>query len=76
DIRLAMTAAIRKYLVENPSGFDPRAYLKVARAAAKDLCIKRYLAFGCEGQASRIKPISLSVMAAHYADGTLRQNVR
>ena len=27
DIRLAMTAAIRRYLVENPDGFDPRAYL-------------------------------------------------
>ena len=33
--RLAMTAAIRRYLVENPSGFDPRAYLKAARKAAE-----------------------------------------
>lgn len=31
DIRLAMTAAIRKYFVENPEAFDPRAYLKVAK---------------------------------------------
>lgn len=29
DIRLAMTAAIRKYFVENPEAFDPRAYLKI-----------------------------------------------
>ena len=54
DIRLAMTAAIRRYLVENPSGFDPRAYLKAARKAAENLCRERYLAFGCEGQAPRL----------------------
>lgn len=75
DIRLAMTAAIRRYLVENPSGFDPRGYLKAARAAAKALCRSRYLAFGCEGQGARIKPVALDKIAAKYADGTLRQNV-
>ena len=36
DIRLAMTAAIRKYLAENPDKFDPRDYLKPAREAAKE----------------------------------------
>ena len=76
DIRLAMTAAVRRYLVENPSGFDPRAYLKKALEEAYKLCKSRYLAFGCEGQGAKIKPIGLSVMAAHYADGTLAQNVR
>lgn len=75
DIRLAMTAAIRRFLVENPSSFDPRAYLKVARKAAKDLCRSRYLAFGCEGQGAKIKPMALDRVAALYADGTLRQNV-
>lgn len=75
DIRLAMTAAIRRYLVENPSGFDPRGYLKAARAAAKALCRSRYLAFGCEGQGARINPVALDKIAAKYADGTLRQNV-
>ena len=73
DIRLAMTAAIRRYLVENPSGFDPRAYLKAARKAAENLCRERYLAFGCEGQGAKIKPIPLEKIAALYADGTLRQ---
>ena len=53
DIRLAMTAAIRKYLVENPEKFDPRDYLKPAREAAKQICKQRYLQFGCEGQAAR-----------------------
>src|SRR5512142_2140064 len=38
DIRLAMTAAIRKYLAENPGKFDPRDYLKPAREAATLIC--------------------------------------
>ncbi len=75
DIRLAMTAAIRRFFVENPSAFDPRAYLKVARTAAYEMCKSRFLAFGCEGQAARIKAIPMSVMAARYADGTLAQKV-
>ena len=37
DIRLAMTANIRKYMAENPSHFDPRQYLKPARQAVKDM---------------------------------------
>jgi len=36
DLRLAMTASIRKYLAENPSEFDPRKYLKPARDAIKE----------------------------------------
>ena len=59
DIRLAMTAAVRKFLVENPSAFDPRQYLKVARQAAYELCKQRYLEFGCEGQGARIMPIDM-----------------
>ena len=51
-----MTATIRKYFVENPEAFDPRAYLKAARAASVEMCKSRYIAFGCEGQASKIKP--------------------
>jgi fructose-bisphosphate aldolase class II len=37
DIRLAVTAAVRRHLVENPSHFDPRQYLKPARQAVKDM---------------------------------------
>lgn len=37
DIRLAMTATIRKYMAENPAHFDPRQYLKPARAAVKNM---------------------------------------
>jgi len=76
DIRLAMTAAIRRYFVENPSKFDPRDYLKPAREAAKQICKARYEAFGCAGQASKIKPVSLEKIAARYAAGELNQIVR
>lgn len=37
DLRLAMTAAVRKFLVENPSEFDPRKYLGPARDAIKSM---------------------------------------
>ncbi len=37
DLRLAMTASIRKHLVENPADFDPRQYLKPARQAIQDM---------------------------------------
>ncbi len=75
DIRLAMTAAVRRFLVENPTKFDPREYLKAARKAAYELCKQRYLDFGCEGQGARIKPIDLFTMAKRYSSGELKQNV-
>ena len=37
DIRLAMTAVIRKYFKEHPEEFDPRKYLGPARQAVKDM---------------------------------------
>ncbi|MFM6961544.1 MAG: class II fructose-bisphosphate aldolase [Polynucleobacter victoriensis] len=76
DIRLAMTAAIRRYLFENPSKFDPRDYLKPAREAAKEICKARYLAFGCEGQAGKIKSVPLEKMAERYKAGQLAQLVK
>lgn len=75
DIRLAMTGAIRRYLAENPAKFDPRDYLKPAREAAKLVCKARYLAFGCEGQAAKIKVIPLEKMAEQYKKGSLAQVV-
>lgn len=73
DIRLAMTGAVRQFLAENPSKFDPRDYLKVAREAAKNVCKSRYLAFGCEGQAAKIKPLPLTSIATLYQQGKLAQ---
>ena len=37
DLRLAMTAAVRKYMAENPSHFDPRQYLAPARTAIQGM---------------------------------------
>jgi fructose-bisphosphate aldolase class II len=76
DIRLAMTAAIRRFLAENPGKFDPREYLKPAREAAKQVCKARYIAFGCEGQAGKIKPVSLEAIAQKYKSGALAQVVQ
>jgi fructose-bisphosphate aldolase class II len=75
DIRLAMTAAIRKYLHENADKFDPRDYLKPAMAAAKAICKQRYEEFGAAGQASRIRPIELARIAERYKKGELAQTI-
>jgi len=75
DIRLAMTGAIRRYMFENPGKFDPRDYLKPAREAAKLVCKARYLSFGCEGQAAKIKPMALEKVAEQYKKGALSQIV-
>ena len=76
DIRLAMTGAIRRYLAENPSKFDPRDYLKPAREAAKPICKQRYLQFGCEGQAGEDQAQSpLPDVANAYRSGELAQTV-
>jgi fructose-bisphosphate aldolase class II len=73
DIRLAMTAAVRKFLAENPEKFDAREWLKPAREAAKQICKQRYIEFGCEGQAGKIKANPLQVLAARYSNGELAQ---
>ena len=66
DLRMASTGAIRKFLAENKSNFDPRKFLKASTSAMKDICKARYEAFGCAGHASKIKPISLENMVNHY----------
>ncbi len=76
DLRLASTGAIRRYLAEHPSEFDPRKYFQAATAAMKQICIDRYQAFGCEGQAAKIKPMNLDGMAQAYAKGALQQIVK
>ena len=66
DIRLAMTGAMRRAMAKDPAEFDPRKFLKDATAAARDVCRARFEAFGCAGQAPRIKPINLEKMAQRY----------
>jgi fructose-bisphosphate aldolase class II len=67
DIRLAMTGAMRRAMARDPAEFDPRRFLKDATAAARGICKDRFEAFGCAGQAPRIKPVPLEKMAARYA---------
>jgi len=67
DIRLAMTGAMRKVFAEQPEEFDPRKALVAATKAARGICKARFEAFGCAGQAPRIKPVPLEAMAARYA---------
>jgi len=52
DLRLAMTAAVREYLAENPAHFDPRQYLKPARENIKQLVTHKIVdVLGCNGKA-------------------------
>ena len=52
DLRLAMTASVRKYLAENPSHFDPRQYLAPARDAIKTMVEHKInTVLGCAGKA-------------------------
>lgn len=67
DIRIAMTGAIRRALDSDRSEFDPRKLFKEATAAARSVCQERFEAFGCAGQAAKIKPVPLEKMAQRYA---------
>ncbi len=52
DLRLAMTASIREYMAEHPDHFDPRQYLKPARAAIKEMVAHKIVdVLGCDHKA-------------------------
>jgi len=52
DLRLAMTAAVRKHLVEHPDHFDPRQYLTPARDAIREMVRHKIVdVLGCNGKA-------------------------
>jgi fructose-bisphosphate aldolase class II len=71
DLRLASTAAIRKFLAKNKSEFDPRKYLAETTKAMKLVVKERYEAFGTAGWAEKIRPVSLEAMYQRYAKGEL-----
>ena len=73
DLRLASTGAIRRFMAQKPGEFDPRKYLAASVEAMKQICLDRYQAFGCEGMAAKIKPVSLDGMAGAYEKGSLTQ---
>jgi fructose-bisphosphate aldolase, class II len=76
DLRLASTGAIRRFLANNPSEFDPRKYLKETINEMKAICVARYEAFGTAGNASKIKPVSLETMFQDYEAGRLTAQVK
>lgn len=76
DLRLASTGAIRRFMAQNPSEFDPRKYLKQTTNAMFEICKARYEAFNAAGQASKIKPISLDSMYEKYLSGELQATIK
>ena len=75
DLRLASTGTVRRFLADNPSAFDPRAYLKETISAMKDIAVARYKAFGTAGNASKLKSSGLDVMTQRYQSGELEPRV-
>jgi fructose-bisphosphate aldolase class II len=70
DLRLASTGAVRKFLGENKSEFDPRKFLIASTTAMRNIVIERLESFGCGGQTSNIKKIyTLDEMSQRYIDG-------
>jgi fructose-bisphosphate aldolase class II len=66
DSRLAVTGAIRKVFAESPEKFDPRDYLKPARAAMQELIATRMRDFGQAGHASDYEPLPLEQIRDGY----------
>ena len=67
DNRLAITGAIRKVFAEQPEKFDPRDYMKPARAAMAEVVKARMVAFGQAGQAAKVPVKTLDDMKKFYA---------
>ncbi|MEK6770390.1 MAG: class II fructose-bisphosphate aldolase [Pseudomonadota bacterium] len=76
DLRMSSTGAVRKFLAENKKEFDPRKWLAASTKGMKEICKARYEAFGCAGQASKIKPLSLEAMVKRYDKGELDPMVK
>ncbi|HHX82991.1 MAG TPA: fructose-1,6-bisphosphate aldolase, partial [Pseudomonadaceae bacterium] len=76
DLRLASTGAVRKFLAENPSEFDPRKFLIPTIAAMKAVVMARLEAFGAAGQISTVGKIyNLEQMADRYAKGVYKSQL-
>jgi fructose-bisphosphate aldolase, class II len=75
DNRLAITAAVREALMQNPKEFDPRHFLKPSIVYMQKVCADRYQQFGTAGNASKIKQVSLEDYAAKYAKGELAAQI-
>lgn len=68
DLRLASTGAVRKFLAQNKSEFDPRKFLTPTIKAMKGIVKERLEAFGCAGQVANIRRVySLEEMVQRYS---------
>ena len=76
DLRLASTGAVRRFLAQNPSEFDPRKFLIASTEAMKDICRDRFEAFGCSGNADKIRVRSLIAMQEAYDSGSLKPQIK
>jgi fructose-bisphosphate aldolase class II len=75
DLRLASTGAVRRFMAQNKSEFDPRKFLAATTVAMKEICLARYEAFGTCGNADKITALSLDKMQQRYSAGELKQLV-
>ncbi len=76
DNRLAITAAVREALFAKPDEFDPRHFLKPSIKYMQKVCSDRYNSFGCAGNGTKIKQVSLDDFAAKYAKGELSSTTK
>ncbi|MFS8119057.1 MAG: class II fructose-bisphosphate aldolase [Microcoleus sp.] len=76
DNRLAITAAVREALFAKPDEFDPRHFLKPSIKYMQKVCSDRYNSFGCAGNGTKIKQMSLDDFAAKYAKGELSSTTK
>ena len=71
DLRLASTGAVRRFLSENKSEFDPRKFLIPTIDAMREIVKNRLEAFGAANQISKIKKVySLEEMHHRYASNS------
>jgi fructose-bisphosphate aldolase class II len=66
DGRLAITAAVREALRDNPSDFDPRTFTRASREGMRAVVAQRMRQFGQAGHAGDYRPLSLAEMASSY----------
>jgi fructose-bisphosphate aldolase class II len=67
DGRLAITAAVREAIMDEPEEWDPRHFTKAARRGMREVVAERMRQFGQAGHAADYAPLSLEQMRERYA---------
>jgi fructose-bisphosphate aldolase class II len=68
DGRLAITAALRRALLDNPGEFDPRTFTRASRAGMRRIVAERMRQFGQAGHARDYRPLTLEQMRQRYRE--------